>query len=80
MDSIVVSMDGGGEVTLRKIAERQGLRVTPYLSQLVAQLVADGQITCNQIEGVYPPTFVYALTDKGQDLADLIIRLSLGGN
>jgi DNA-binding HxlR family transcriptional regulator len=72
---IVKSLSGGGEVTLREIGKRQGLKVTPYLASLVSQLVADGQITRQAIEGVYPTTHIYALTDKGQDLADLIIRL-----
>lgn len=75
MDFIVRSLSGGGEVTLREIANRQGLRVTPYLSGCVAQLVADGHLTKGVLDGVYPETHVYSLTDKGHGLAELVIRL-----
>lgn len=75
MDFIVRSLSGGEEVTLRQIAIRQGLRVTPYLSGCVAQLVNDGHLTKGVLDGVYPDTHVYKLTEQGQGLAELVIRL-----
>lgn len=75
LDRILFAMQGRGDLTLRQIAELQGLRVTPYLSGCVAQLVADGQLTQTQIEGVYPATFAYSLTDLGNQTAHEVMRL-----
>lgn len=75
LDMIVRSLSGGGEVTLREIAKRQGLQVTPYLSGCVSQLVNDGHLNKTVLDGVYPTTYLYSLTEAGQGLADLVIRL-----
>lgn len=75
LDRILYIMRDRGEVTLRQVAEIQGLRVTPYLTGCVSQLVADGYVNQSAIEGVYPLTHVYSLTDRGAQVVQEIIRL-----
>jgi DNA-binding HxlR family transcriptional regulator len=63
---------------MREIARRNHMQVSPYLTGCVLQLVLDGQVNQTEMEGVYPKTYVYSLTHKGQELADLLERLGIG--
>jgi DNA-binding HxlR family transcriptional regulator len=75
LDRILFTMSDRGDLTLRQIAENQGLRVTPYLTDCVNQLVTDGYVKQAVIEGVYPTTYTYHLTDSGKQVVTEIVRL-----
>lgn len=78
LDRIVAVMSGAGQVTLREIARLQNLQVTPYLKDCVLQLVLDGHVDQSELEGVYPKTHQYTLTEGGERLAGLILKLYEG--
>lgn len=79
LDKVARSMAGEGRgLTLREIARRNRLVVSPYLRGVMARLVSDGHVTRTELEGVYPLTHLYTLTESGEKLAELVNRLYEG--
>lgn len=63
--TLVTLYYAGFPLGVRAIAERQGLKVTPYIRYIIQQLVYDGLISFELIEANGYNVYVYRLTEEG---------------
>lgn len=75
LDNIVMLLAEAAEpLSHKEIAERLGLKVTPYTLELLRTLVRDGNAQHETEAGSYPPRYLYTVTASGRDLSETIRR------
>lgn len=60
---------------LKVIATRQGLKVTPYIRNIMQRLGEDGQVAGEMRQSNGFQVYFYWLTDEGRRTAEAVLRL-----
>jgi len=73
--TLLVMSRAGKPLTMREIVGAQGLKFSPYMTDILNQLERDEHIVKQLDDSVYPKRWLYTLTESGLAIAAKVAAL-----